>query len=63
MKWVKRHKVWTGLLIILIIAFPLDVIGVIDVGGFYTLLGLLLAIKFILFGWKRKKRAEGINGK
>ena len=50
--WIKRHKFWTAIILILVVSIPLDVLGVISIFGVSVGLGMVI---FFWALWKAGK--------
>ena len=56
MNWIKRHKFWSAIIVVSLASMLLDAMGVVSAYGIGRVLGVIVAVKFILFGWRRRKK-------
>lgn len=62
--WVKKHKLWVGVFLIIIVFFVLDIFGVLETLGIETL-GIYVIVGWVMFLrvlWTAGRNIRGICG-
>lgn len=56
-RWIKRHKVWTGIIAFVLLSYLLGILGV-DLFAVGRLIGLFIGMPYILWLIFRKRNAK-----